>query len=221
MTSVLVAAALAVAINPSGHWEGSVDTPQASIAMQVDFAPVNGELAGAITIPQQHIAGLPLTKIAIDGSSITFGARTDQLMAATVDDGGKTMSGTFSLDSFSFPFSLTRTGDSKLAPRPTSAPFGKELEGTWHGALADTAGRLQLLLTMVNRPDGSAVATIVNLDEGSLQLPVVVSKQGTTVTIESHVVESAFTGELNANGELVGTFHQGAFEIPLTFTRER
>jgi len=220
MTFVL-AAALAVAINPSGHWEGAVDTPQTSIAMQVDFAPVNGELAGAITIPQQHIAGLPLTKIVIDGSSITFGARSDQLMAGTVEDDGKRMSGTFSLGSLSFPFTLTRTGEPKLAPRPTSAPFGEELEGTWHGALSDTSGQFQLLLTMVNQPDGSAVATIVNLDEGSLQLPVVVSKNGSKVTIESHVVESAFTGELRASGELVGTFHQGAFEIPLTFARER
>lgn len=219
MTAIFCALALAAAIDPSGHWVGTVDTPQTRVAMQVDIARINGQLVGAITIPQQHLAGLPLTQISVDGSTITFGARADQLMQATIGDDGKTMTGTFSVETFSFPFTLTRTADATLAERPTSAPFAKELEGTWHGTLGDTGRELHLVLTMVNRPDGSAVATIVNLDEGGLQLPVVVSRSGSAVTIESHVVESSFDGRLTASGELAGTFHQGAFSVPLTFRR--
>src|SRR5579871_5680251 len=210
MTSLLLALSVAALVNPSGHWEGTLETPQASVAFQVDIVQQDGALAGAITIPQQRLTALPLTKIVVDGASITFGARSDQLLAATIDPDGKTMAGTFTMDAFSFPFTLTRTGDAALAPPPLSAAVAKELEGTWHGALGDGAQEIHVLLTMNNRPDGSAVATIVNLDEGGLRLPVVVSRSGSTVTIASHVVESSFTGELTAKGEIVGTFRQGA-----------
>ena len=218
MASFFIALALVAAVSPSGHWEGALETPQARVAFQVDFAQTNGELAGAISIPQQRIKGLPLTKISVDGASITFGARSDQLLAATIADDGKTMAGTFTMETFAFPFTLTRTGEATLSPPPVSAGVPKALEGTWHGALGD-GPTLRLLLTIDSRADGSTLATIVNLDEGGLRLPVVVSAHGAAVTIESHVVESSFSGELNARDEIVGTFRQGAAEIPLVFHR--
>ncbi len=123
------------------------------------------------------------------------------------------------MEAYSFPFTLTRTGDAALTPAPTSVAVAKDLEGTWHGALTAGAADIHLVLTVVNRGDGSAVATVVNEDEGGLRLPVVISRDGSAVTIVSHVVESSFAGELSANGDIVGTFRQGAAEIPLTFRR--
>jgi len=219
MTSMFVALAVAAAVSPSGHWEGTLETPQSSIAFQVDIAQVDGALAGAISIPQQHVKELPLTTIIMDGTSITFGARSDQLLSGDVDAAGTAIAGTYSAGPYSFPFTLKRTGDATIAPPPTSARVDSDLEGTWRGVLGDTAGELHLVLTMTNTPDGRAIATVVNEDEGGVRLPVVVSRQGRAVTIASHVVESSFTGELNARGEIVGTFHQGAAEIPLTFRR--
>jgi hypothetical protein len=219
MTSLIFAIAFAAAINPAGHWEGTLDTPQASIPFQVDIAQQDGGLAGAISIPQQRTNGLPLTKIVVEGASITFGARSDQLLAATIAEDGKTMAGTFTMDAYSFPFTLTRTGDATLAPLPASAAVGKELEGTWHGSLGDGGQEIHVVLAIANRGDGSAIATIVNEDEGGLRLPVVVSKTGSTVTIQSHVVESSFSGEMKGSGEIVGTFRQGATEVPMTFHR--
>ena len=35
------------------------------------IARVDGAFAGAITIPQQHVKGLPLTKLVVDGLSLT------------------------------------------------------------------------------------------------------------------------------------------------------
>src|SRR5215831_10758638 len=116
MTSMVFAIAVAAVINPAGHWEGTLDTPQASIAFQVDIVRQDGQLAGAISIPQQRTNGLPLTKIVVDGAAITFSARSDQLLAATIAEDGKTMTGTFTMDAYSFPFTLTRTGDATLAP---------------------------------------------------------------------------------------------------------
>ncbi len=223
MTPALLAIALSLAssANPSGHWEGTVETPRASITIQVDFAQVDGALAGAITIPQQHLRNLPLTTIKVDGASITFGARSDQLLAGVLSEDGQTMSGTFSMDTYSFPFALARTGDGVVSPPPLSAHVGRELEGPWVATLADGGTELHLRLTIANRPDGAALATITNLDEGGLQLPVIVTTTGSHVTIESHVVESSFSGELAGSGELSGTFRQGDYTVPLTFRRNR
>ncbi|HZT77314.1 MAG TPA: hypothetical protein VFA27_11690 [Vicinamibacterales bacterium] len=219
MTSWFIAVTVAAAIAPTGHWEGTLDTPQASMAFQIDLAQVDGTLTGAISIPAQKVRGLPLTTVVVDGRSITFGARSDQLLAATLADDSKTLEGTFSMGTFSFPFTLTRTGEASIAPRPTSAAVGADLEGTWHATAADGGADVHVDLTVTNRPDGTAIATIVNLDEGGLQLPVVISRDASAVTIESHVVESSFSGRLTANGEIVGTFRQDAAEVPLTFRR--
>ena len=225
MTSVFAAVAVAAAVaaappsvDPSGHWEGAVNAPSTAVAFQVDIArTASGALAGAITIPSQHLNELPLAKIAVDGASIVFGAREDQLLEAAID--GDKMAGTFSFSTMSLPFTLTRTGDARLSPPPTSAHIPSELEGTWRGALDDGGSALDLVLTMTNQPDGTAVGTIVNLSEGGLRIPIVITRNASTITLESRAVEGTFTGELTPAGELKGTFRQGAAAVPLTFTR--
>jgi hypothetical protein len=162
---------------------------------------------------------VPLTKIAVDGTAVTFAARTDQTMAAVVADDGATMSGTYSVEAHSFPFTLKRSGAPKLQPPLTSAPIASDLVGTWRGTLQAAGAEFRIVLTLRNDPDGTGRAAIVNLDEGGLQLPVLVTQQGSSVTLESHAVESSFTGEWTAGGILVGTFHQGPLSVPLTFRR--
>lgn len=213
-----LAAALAApqaAVDPSGHWEGAVDAPSMTIAFQVDIAKTSDGLDGAITIPSQHLTGLPLTKIAVAADSVTFGARADQLLTGAID--GTSMTGTYSVGPMSLPFTLTRTGDARLSPPPRSAALSKQLEGTWHGTLDGTDRRLDLVLTMTNRPDGTAIATIVNVSEGGLRIPVVVVHHASAVTVESRAVPGTFTGELTASGELKGTFQIGDASAPLTF----
>lgn len=224
MTPILAAFALTAvtaapqtAVNPTGHWEGSLDAPSMTIAFQVDIAKTPDGFAGAITIPSQHLKGLPLVKIAVDADSVTFGAREDQLLSGSID--GKTMAGTYTAGQMSLPFTLTRTGDAAIAPPPASPAIPKQFEGTWRGALDDTGGQLDLVLTMTNRPDGTAVATIVNHSEGGLRIPAVVTQHGASITVESPAVPGSFTGELNAAGELAGTFRQGGESVPLTFRR--
>ena len=219
MTSFLVALTLAAAINPSGHWEGTLDTPQASIPFQVDFAQTDGALVGALSIPMQHLKALPLTKIVVDGNAVTFGARSDQLLSAIVAEDGKTMAGTFTADAFSLPFTLTRTGEAAIEPPPASPRIGKDLEGTWQASLGDGGVEAHVLLTMRNDPDGKARGEIVNLDEGGLRLPIAIAQTAAGVIIETRAVASTFAGVLNGAGELVGTYHQGALEIPVTFRK--
>src|SRR5262249_57359132 len=115
---------------------------------------------GSISIPGQRLKGLPLTKIELDGRSITFGARSDQLMIATISPDNASMKGDFSSSAFTGEFVLRRVGEPHVAPAPRSSAIRKELEGRWTGVL-DVDGGLHLVLTLANQPDGSSVGSIL------------------------------------------------------------
>jgi hypothetical protein len=209
------------AADPAGHWQGAIEAPGRSVAFEVDLGKnAKGEMAGTLSIPGQKLKGLPLAKVAVDGLSVTFYARSDQPLRGVLSDDGATMSGDFFVGGASVPFALTRVGAAKIEAPAKSAAVTRELEGTWNGTLDDQGAHLRLVLTMSNQPDGTAIGRIVNLDEGGLELPVVITQKASSVTLDSTVVESSFSGTLNEAGtELAGTFTQGPFVAPLTFRR--
>jgi len=208
-----------VPADPSGHWEGSVQVPGMDLKFAVDLARnAKGELSGTLSVPSQKLTGLPLLKIAAEGKSISFYARRDQTLTGDLSDDGKSMSGTFAAEGAAVPFSLTRTGEPKIEPPVRSARIGKELEGTWHGTLERAGARL--VLTMSNQPDGTATGRVVNVDEGGLEIPVAITQNASSVTLDTTVIVAAFNGVLNQAGtELVGTWTQGSLALPLTFRR--
>jgi hypothetical protein len=133
---------------------------------------------------------------------------------------GSSMSGDLTVEGFSVPFRLTKTGDAKVAAAPEGGPIGKELEGTWNGTLAATGESLRLVLTLSSRPDGTSVGNIVNLDEGGLQIPVGIAQQASTLTLDASAIGGSYAGVVNAAGtEIVGTYRQGPGSAPLTFHR--
>ena len=207
--------------DPTGHWEGSLDAHGTDVAFQVDFAknPAGGFI-GSISIPGQRLKGLPLTKIDLDGRTITFGARSDQLMIATISPDNASMTGDFSSSAFTGAFVLTRAGGPQVASAPRSAAIGKELEGRWTGVL-DVDGGLHLVLTLANQADGTSIASLVNVDEGGVMIPLTVTADGPQVTLTTTTIDGRFAGTLRATGtELAGTFTQGALSAPLTFRRQ-
>jgi hypothetical protein len=119
------------------------------------------------------------------------------------------------------PFTLTRTGDATIPPAPKSAPIGKELEGTWKGAL-DVAGRqMRLVLTMTNQPDGTATGTIASPDGSGVDIPIAMTQKASDLSIEVATVGASFAGVLNAAGtELAGAWTQQGTSLPLTFRRD-
>ena len=74
---------------------------------------------------------------------------------------------------------------------------------------------------MANRPDGTSVASIVNVDQG-LEIPVsAITQAGSSVTLEIKSISGSYTGSVNGAGtELAGTFSQGAGSVPLTFRKK-
>jgi hypothetical protein len=205
--------------DPSGHWKGSLEIPGQSLPVEFDLAKdPTGHFVGTFT--GSDVKNLPLTKIAVSGRSVALQATSEQPFNGELSADGRTIAGTVILSGYSLPLELTRTGDARVEPPPTSAPIGSELEGTWEGTLNATRGPLRIVLTMTNRPDGRATGNIVSVDEGGLMIPVVITQNGRNVSYTATALPSSWAGALSADGnELAGTFTQGSFGLPLNFRR--
>ena len=231
--SIIVAVTLAAAVgsasaqtavDPSGHWEGTIQVPDMPVKVEVDLTRNSrGELSGTFT-QTQRLNGLPLTNLAIDNRSVTFqikgSAAGERLFNGDVSEDGRSITGKFAQAGYSMPFALTRTGDAKIEAAPKSAPIGKALEGTWNGTLDVNGVQRQLVLTMANQPDGTATGSFTNVDEG-LEIPVtMITQDASKVTLEIRAVAGSYSGTLNAEGtELIGTLTQGSATLPLTLRR--
>jgi len=55
-------------VDPSGHWDGGIQTPEMSISIQVDLTrDRSGQLVGTISVPPQNLKGFPLVMESADG----------------------------------------------------------------------------------------------------------------------------------------------------------
>jgi hypothetical protein len=205
--------------DPSGHWKGSVEIPGQTMPFEIDLAKdAKGQFVG--TISGTDVKNLPLTKVAVSGRSVTLQASTEQPYKGELSTDGRTITGTVILSGYSLPLELTRTGDARIEPPPTSAPIGNELEGTWEGTLNAGRGPLRIVLTMANQPGGRATGQIVSVDEGGLMIPIVITQNGSSVSYVATAVPSVWAGVLSADGHaLTGTFSRGPASLPLNFRR--
>ena len=213
--------------DPSGHWEGSIQTPEMSIGIEVDLAPSTGQqLAGTISVPVQNLAGFPLVIEPVQGRSISFrfkGAPGSRQFQGSVSEDGNTMAGEFIQGGFAVPFSLKRTGAARIEAPIKSAPIAKELEGPWSATLEGTHPngiQRRIILTLSNQPDGTSTGTLVNPGDG-LEIPIAsITQDASTVTLDLRAVRGSYSGKVNADGtEIVGTLIQGTAVLPLTFRR--
>jgi hypothetical protein len=220
VASTVPAAHAQTSVDPTGHWKGTIDISTGPVDFEMDLGRnPRGELIGTLTAGTDHIT-LPLLKVAVEGSTMVFYGRTDQQFHAEVQSGGKALSGTATASGYTLPFSMGRTGDAKIDPPLLSPAVSKQLAGVWNGTLSASGRSLHLAVTIVNQPDGTAIANSVSVDEGGLSVPAVVSQSGRHVTIETRGVVTSFTGTLNDAGtELSGTWSQAAISLPLTLMR--
>lgn len=213
-------------VDPSGHWEGTIQAPETETQIEVDLKrDGSGALMGTFGQPGERLTGLPLSDVALEGTAIRFqikGKPGERAFDGKLSDDGKSIKGSFTMQGFPMPFSLTRTGDAKIETSAGGPRLGNELVGTWDGTLDVRGTLLRLTLTMANRPDGTSVASIVNVDQG-LEIPVsAIAQAGSSVTLEVKSINGSYTGAVNGAGtELAGTFSQGGGSVPLTFTRAK
>lgn len=229
---LILAAALLVPFVPAraeapadatGHWEGAVRAPTEDVLVAVDIAfDTDGRLMGTFSNPSQYLKGFPLFSVAVDGRSVTLELKTSdpgvQTFSGDLSEDGKAMTGEFLVNVYSVPFTLTRTGDAKIAPAPHSPAIDGRLVGEWSGSLRIADKQLPMVLTMTNNADNTATGSW--RAGGAVPTPVTIANDGRTVTLASTVTPTTYEGTVNAEGsEISGTMTQGSLMQSLTFTR--
>ena len=206
---------------PVGHWEGMVTAPNGELPIAIDLGKnEQGELVAAYSQPSQGIEGVPLSNVAFEDGRVYMELRGSGGGTLTATVTGSSMDGMFSVRLGAAPFFLVRTGDARFAAAPVSAAVTPALRGRWQGTLTGNGSSLRLVLNVVNRPDGTASATIHSIDEGDIDIPVLIAEQGTRVTIDVKMSKGTFTGEINAAATAIaGEYKLPGLTLPLTFTR--
>lgn len=208
---------------PTGHFDGAIHAPFGDISVAIDLAVENGRLLGRFSNPSEQIHGLPFAAVVVDGSSIELKLKTGseaQTFRGTLSADGRSISGKFLVSVYGVPFDLTRSGDARFDAPPTSPAIAQAFAGVWRGELAMPEASLPIVLTLTNRDQQTAVGTWGS-DE-AVQIPVTIGIDGSRVTIASPVTRGRFTGTIDSDGmRLVGTFSEGALELPLTLQKSR
>jgi hypothetical protein len=206
--------------NASGHWVGSLPAGP-GLDIEIDLAKKGEVWHGTISVPAQLTKGLPLSDLAVKGTSVSFaikGAPGDPSYSGTLSPDGKSIAGTFSQGGASMPLTLAWKGEAKFDVPQKSTTITKELEGSWDGTLDVKGTLLRLVLKLTNDPAG-AKGVLVSLDQGNLELPIsTITQEGMRVKLIVTMISGAFDGELKG-GELAGTWVQGPLNLPLVFKR--
>jgi hypothetical protein len=229
LSAVLLVASqalLAQAVDPSGHWEGAVQMAGQELRVEFDLAKnAKGELVGTFSQPLQGVKGLPLSSLSVEGRSVRFALKAGpdvSTFVAALSADGKTLAGDASQRGESAPFSLTRTGDARIAAAPKNAAIGKQLEGTWNGTLDLGDRQMRLVVKMANQPGGGAAGTVMSPDGSGVEIPIAMAQKDASVTIDVPSVGAGFAGAFNAERtEIAGTWTQGGSSLPLTLRRDK
>ena len=210
------------AASPIGHWEGAIELPGTQLGIRVDLTAAD---AGTIDIPLQALRGYALIDVKADGPSVSF--RMPNLPGGPSFEGelsanGDELSGNFSQNGQTFPFSLSRKSAPTIAEgeTPSHGIPGEGLVGHWQGALVVGPAELRLVLNVSGEPD-ALTATLDSLDQGAMGLPVrAIALVADQVTFSMPAIGASYSGKLSADGsEIEGHWKQGPGEAPLTFRR--
>src|SRR5262245_1208139 len=203
----------------SGHWEGTVSLPNFQLPLAIDIARgEQGRFVGTLTNDAEGIAGLPLKTVTLDGRLVQFviasGSGSQEYNGVLMSD-GRTISGAFNVNGLSAPIDFTRTGDAEIDHQPR-APIAKALEGSWNGALDGGCKSMRIVATLANHADGTSTGTVMNLDGGSVAIPIArIAQQGLDVTLEIKAVSGTYVGSITADGAaLAGTWTEKTFSAP-------
>ncbi|HEY1304842.1 MAG TPA: hypothetical protein VGF24_14870 [Vicinamibacterales bacterium] len=213
-------------VDPSGHWEGTVDLPNFKLPLAIDIAKGQGsDFTGTLTNTTQGIHGLPLKSVTIDGRLVQFviasGSGREEFNGVLTAD-GKTISGSFLVNGLSAPIEFARTGEAVI-DHPSSAAIGKEFEGTWNGVLDVNGKSMRFVMTVVNHANGTSTGSVMNLDGGGVEVPVsAIAQKASSLTVEIKAVSGSYTGTLSPDGStLTGTWTEPSLSAAVTFTRAR
>ena len=214
------------AVNPAGLWEGTVKTPNGDLGflfnLHLDVDRWNAEM----DVPAQGVSGLPLDKVKVDGSAISFSisAPGDPQYAGKLSDDGKTISGNFSQGGSSLPLDLKWKSEPRAVSKtPVNSGEVQVLEGVWEGAMDINGTPLHLRLNFARNADGSIAGTVDSPDQKVTGLRIdSISRTADSVKVEVKTIGGSYQGTLNKDAStLTGTWTQMGNSLPLTLQRKK
>jgi len=211
--------------DPTGHWEGTITAPMGQIDFEVDVArDASGTLVATYGQKATGARGLPLTPVSLEGRTFTFvlfnGGSGGGAFKAEILPDGKTMSGEALAPIGSAPFMLYRTGDARMPAAIRNTAVSAALEGRWTGSLDVGGTQIGLVLTIANRPDGTASVLIAQAAQPNAQVDAALKENGKAVSLEVPATSGSWAGTFDGES-LAGNWTQPGGSLPLTFTRSR
>jgi len=211
--------------DPTGHWEGTITAPMGQIDFEVDVArDASGTLVATYGQKATGARGLPLTPVTLEGRMFTFvlfnGGSGGGAFKAEILPDGKTMSGEARAPIGSAPFMLYRTGEARMPAAVKNAAVSPTLEGRWTGSLDVGGTQIGLVLTIANRPDGTASVLVAQAAQPNAQVEAALKENGKAVSFEVPATSGSWAGTVDGES-LVGNWTQSGGSLPLTFTRSR
>jgi hypothetical protein len=218
--AVTTSAGAQTGVDPSGHWEGSISAPFGEVPIAIDITRRDGQIVATYSRPDGSLSGFPLSDIEVNGSDVklALNANGGGVFRGTI--AAARMTGTFAAFAGTVPFALTRTGEARMAAPLVSPSISKTLEGAWTGGFTVGGDNFRVRMTLKNEAGGTALGTVVRLDDRDIQLPVQIREEGAQVTITIPAAGSSFAGTLNPAGtEIVGNYIERDLKVPLMFVR--
>jgi CubicO group peptidase (beta-lactamase class C family) len=115
----------------AGRWEGAVSLPGTELQFVLTLVAPGTAWSGTIDIPAQGAAALPLGKVVVEGSAVSFtlpGVPGEPAFKGTLAPDGASLSGTFTQAGQTFPFKLQRKADPSAAASSTLEGFDAFVE---------------------------------------------------------------------------------------------
>lgn len=197
-----------------GDFIGTMNGPLGPTTVAIHLAPsAQGETA-TIGVVEFGSRGAPLTNVSVAGPKLHF----DDPDARSVYDAtwdGQRWNGVWTVaNGQAVPLNLS-------PGLPPPLPRVEGLDGDWRGGIdAGAAGTVHLVLHIRTGAAGATTATLDSPDQGTLGLPVLVTREGRKVGVNMTIIAARYDGELSDDGATIkGSFSRGQIGLPLSFTR--
>jgi uncharacterized protein len=226
LAGALVAAIAVAQTDFSGHWEGTLDTPNGPTRLALDLAKNDkGVWVASLGVPEQKVSGLRATDISVVGSEVRFAVPDlpgSPAFELTLADGK--LKGALLVQALSLALEMQRTGDAKVDIAPPSPAVSKELEGDWEGTISVPDGQSRsVIIHLKNQPDHTVEGTIESPSQGVQGVPLKgIAQKGAVVEFEVLAVGGSYKGTLNKEGtEIAGEWTQRQAAAPLTLNLKK
>jgi dienelactone hydrolase len=213
---IFLAAGVSRAQDIAGDWQGTLSAggQELRLVLHITKAPDNSLKATLDSIDQPGANGIPVSSISLKDSKLDLGVEmVHGTYEGKVAPDGNAITGTWSQGS-ALPLEFKRaTAPIKTEHKPAKP---SDIDGAWMGTLDTGAIKLRVVFHIINTEDG-LTATMDSLDQGMKAFAMTsVSRDGTTLKIDSKQLEGVFSGKIAADKSSIdGTWTQHGGAMPL------